>query len=200
MLVTQYIGNGEYDEYPEVIFKESKRRIEAKKEQIKDLTNELGLLKQQSLSNYRKMVRYDIPIADVTKQNARIWLKMIEDDEDPEGNKLDKRKKYIQKEAYDQINDQVSKLLGIDVSVTNIIDFNFGQATIFEFIYKNDRLQVVIPNINRISMNDFTYYGEDAFKLKINFRESEIIIKRIGTTFEENDLKRIIEDYYKEDK
>ena len=51
-----YRPDQSYDDNPEILLKECKRRIEEKKQKIKDLENELDLLKQQAVNIYKKNV------------------------------------------------------------------------------------------------------------------------------------------------
>lgn len=192
-----YRPDQSYDDNPEILLKESKRRIEEKKQKIKDLENELDLLKQQAINIYKKNVYYMLPGREITDSAIR-WLHMVENGVDSDGNKLDKRKKYDDKVTYDTLNDHISNMIGYDISISNILEYNYGEAMIFEFSYEKYEWEFVIPNIPFINVESFERYGEECFKLKICFRKSPSCIEVIGTTFLEEELKDIISNKLQE--
>ena len=171
----------------QVVFEESKRRIKEKKQKIKDLENELGLLEEQALRNYKNYVYYTIPVKGSVINSARKWLDMVK-----EGS-ISKRKKCDEKTTYNTLNKHISQILGVSISITEIIDFCFGQATIFEFDYKGDRWQLEVPNVESIRLDNFCHYGEWYFQLKLNHRRSDYVTENIVTTFKEEDLKKAMQ-------
>lgn len=65
---------------------------------------------------------------------------MLKKNQDKDGNKLDKRKKYEEKEMYNWYVEYVRKLLNIDsMDDIEFIDFNWGQATEIQFEYKTHK-------------------------------------------------------------
>ena len=192
-----YRPDQSYDDNPEILLKECKRRIEEKKQKIKDLENELDLLKQQAVNIYKKNVYYMLPGREIINSAIR-WLHMVENGVDSDGNKLDKRKKYDDKVAYDTLNDQISSMIGYDISISNILEYNYGEAMIFEFSYEKYEWQLQIPNIPFIHVESFDQYGEECFKLKIWLRKSPSYIERLGSTFLEEELKDIISNKLQE--
>lgn len=185
--------------------KRAEDRINAKKEAIEDLQNEVELLKDQAFNLYKKNVAYQFAFPVDWIIDARDWLKMVKDNIDTDGNKLDKRKKYSQKESFNFCTQQVNRYCGIDDCViTGVIDFNFGSAYEIEFTSHGHKWTLHIPNINRIKQDYWEYYGGDVFKLKLNHRESDTWSTRIDTTFDEDELEDImkkgIEEYCGGDK
>lgn len=171
-------------------FEDAKRRIAKKEQDIKDLENELYLLKLQALNTYKKAIVYFFPTRGNNVAMARNWLKMIE-----EGKKLDKRRKYEEKESYDAVNSYISNVLGVIIAVTKIVDYNYGQATIFEFHHEGERFRLQVPNVDLITLKAFEYEGEEAFKLSLSVKDSEYSTKVIGSTFNDKELADIMNKY-----
>lgn len=176
-------------------FEDAKRRIAKKEQDIKDLENELYLLKLQALNTYKKAVVYFFPTRGNNVAMARNWLKMSERGMDINGKKLDKRRKYEEKEAYDSVNSYISNVLGVIIAVTKIVDYNYGQATIFEFYHEGERFRLQVPNVDLITLKAFEYEGEEAFKLSLSVEESEGCSKVIGSTFNDKELADIMNKY-----
>lgn len=176
-------------------FEDAKRRIAKKEQDIKDLENELYLLKLQALNTYKKAIVYFFPTRGNNVTMARNWLKMIEDGTDLKGKKLDKRRRYEEKESYDAVNSYISNVLGAIIAVTNIVDYNYGQATIFEFYHEGEQFRLLVPNVDLITLKAFEYEGEEAFKLSLSVKDSECSTKVIGSTFNDQELTDIMNKY-----
>lgn len=173
--------------------KKAESRVEAKREAVEDLQNELELLKVQAFNLYKTNILYQLAFPIDWTMGARDWLKMLEDNIDTDGNKLDKRKKYPQKEAFDYCTHQVNRYCGIDDCViTAIMDFNLGAAYEIEFTSHEHRWVLHIPNVKNIKMDYWEHYGGDVFKLELNHRGSDYSYTRIATTFDEDELKEIM--------
>ena len=175
---------------------ESKRRIEAKEQQIKDLENELDLLKHQAYGFYREHVQYYFPGESVLNK-ANNWIQMLKSGTDMDGKKLDKRKKYKEKEYFNYVTDHVSKLLDVDVTITGIMDFNFGEANIIEFEAEGYNWQLTVPIIDHIPFKRFDYLTGYSHKIKLAHRPSNHLISTVGATFEEDELKGIMQEALK---
>ena len=102
--------NGEIEIPSTVLFEKAERRIKAKKEVIEDLQNEYDLLERQAFNLYKSHVRYYYFSPQLIK-TAQDWLFMINSGKDKDGNKLDKRRKYEQKDKYEFIyyNEKIVK-------------------------------------------------------------------------------------------
>lgn len=186
-----------YDEYgintnPQFIFDKCEERITKKKQAIEDLKNELMLLEDQAVQSYKDHVYY-YKLNPDTIRYARVWLWMVKNNKDNDGNKLDKRKKYQEKSCFEFIRDHLKEILGIsDIEITSIIDVNWGQANDIEFSYLDHTWRLEVPTIKRISIKNYQDYGSIVFKLRLCHCK-ECLIETIGSTFEENELADIMQ-------
>ena len=186
-----------YDEYgintnPQFIFDKCEERITKKKQAIEDLKNELMLLEDQAVQSYKNHVYY-YKLNPDTIRYARVWLWMVKNNKDNDGNKLDKRKKYQEKSCFEFIRDYVKEILGIsDIEITSIIDVNWGQANDIEFSYLDHTWRLEVPTIKHVSIKDYQNYGSSAFKLRLCHCK-EYLIETIGSTFEEYELADIMQ-------
>ena len=186
-----------YDGYgintnPQFIFDKCEERITKKKQAIEDLKNELMLLEDQAVQSYKNHVYY-YKLNPDTIRYARVWLWMVKNNKDNDGNKLDKRKKYQEKSCFEFIRDHLKEILGIsDIEITSIIDVNWGQANDIEFSYLDHTWRLEVPTIKRVSIKDYQDYGSSAFKLRLCHCK-EHLIEIIGSTFEEYELADIMQ-------
>lgn len=167
------------------LFAESKRRIGIKKMEIEDLKNELELLQRQAYNLYCSNVYYPY-FGTETIDVAKEWYRKINS-----GEKVDKRRKCKEKVAFQQLQDYISGLLGVDISIIGFIDFNFGQADEIKFKYADRDWMLEIPR--KVGFKEYSYYGESVFEIKLLYWESVSVTKLIGSTFEESELKDIME-------
>lgn len=175
-------------------FKLVDRRIAEKKSAIEDLQNELYLLKKQGFSTYRSEVRYIVIGQENMWESAQKWLSMLKSKTDKDGNKLDMRKKYPEKSAFEYLQSKIGNILGIeDFKINEILSYNYGEAYEIRFSYLDHIWNLSIPIINNIKMDSYDTYGAYCFKLKLSFFESPHCSIQVGTTFEENELKDILE-------
>lgn len=174
-------------------FETSKRRLNQKKQQLEDMQNEYDLLEQQALNLYKSNVTYWKLDGDFVI-GARSWIRMLETNTDLDGNKLDKRKKYTEKHYYEYLIDELSKLLGVDIQLESIIDYNYGDAWEFVFRAKGRKWLLRVPIVQHIGLKSFQYEGENCFKLRLSCYESDHVTSLVGSTFEEDDLADIMEE------
>ena len=186
-----------YDEYgintnPQFIFDKCEERITKKKQAIEDLKNELMLLEDQAVQSYKNHVYY-YKLNPDTIRYARVWLWMVKNNKDNDGNKLDKRKKYQEKSCFEFIRDHLKEILGIsDIEITSIIDVNWGQANDIEFNYLGHTWRLEVPTIKHVSIKDYQNYGSIVFKLRLCHCE-EHLIETVDSTFEEYELADIMQ-------
>ena len=96
-----YNYNGEYEMGSLNKFAQVERRLLAKKQALDDMKNEYNLIKQQAFRIYKENIQYMLLDQPSTIKTCREWLNMLSNNQDTDGNKLDKRKKYKEKEMYD---------------------------------------------------------------------------------------------------
>lgn len=178
-----------------VLFSKVERRIKDKKTAIEDLQNELDLLKRQAFEAYLTNVRYDY-FSKGLMYKGQSWLSMFKKGEDKNGNKLDKRKKYEEKTCFEYLQSTVGKYLGIEnIQIDEIIEYNFGEAMEFKFNYRNHTWILSVPIVDNVKMRSYEAYGDSCFKLRLLVYTSPCCVTCIGSTYEEDELKSILETY-----
>lgn len=192
-----YNYNGEYETSSLNKFAQAERRLLTKKQALDDMKNEYDLIEQQTLRTYKENIQYMLLDQPSTIKTCREWLNMLSKNQDTDGNKLDKRKKYKEKETYDWYVNYIKRLLGIKyMNNVKFIDFNFGQATNIQFEYKEHNWCLEIPNIKAIKLDAYKNYGSSVFKLtlihKDNDTEYSCSWSQFGSTYEEDELKDIM--------
>ena len=120
-----YNYNGEYEMGSLNKFAQVERRLSAKKQALDDMKNEYNLIEQQAFRTYKENIQYILLDQPSTIKTCREWLNMLSKNQDADGNKLDKRKKYKEKETYDWYIDYIKKLLDIEyMNNVKFIDYN----------------------------------------------------------------------------
>lgn len=177
-----YNYNGEYEMSSLNKFARAERRLSAKKQALDDMKNEYDLIEQQVFRTYKENIQYMLLDQPSTIKTCREWLNMLSKNQDTDGNKLDKRKKYKEKETYDWYIDYIKKLL------------DFGQATNIQFEYKEHNWYLEIPHINAIKLDAYRNYGGSVFKLALvhNDTEHSCSWSQFGSTYEEDELRDIM--------
>lgn len=169
------------------------RRLANKKTVIADLQNELTLLEEQALRTYKSNIDY-LQLDQKGFINAcKDWLHMLKTKTDKNGNKLDGRKSYKEKDIYEYYIGYIKDLLEIaEMNGIEFIDYNFGQATEIRFEYLGHNWELTIPHKDSIDLKAYRHYGAEAFKLKLLHSENSCIWEWVGATYEENELKDIM--------
>ena len=175
-------------------FETVERRIAEKKTVISDLENELDLLKKQALSTYKSNVRYDFIGSENTFIKAQNWLSMLEKGTDSDGNKLDKRKKYLEKITFEVFQSDLGQILGIeDFKIDSIINYNYSEGYETEFTYLDHKWALYVPMIRNIEMKAYENRGAYCFQLHLLHYDSPNSLTMVGATFEETELKDILQ-------
>ena len=190
-----YGYNGEYEMSSVNKFAQAERRLSAKKQTLDDMKNECDLIEQQAFRTYKENIQYMLLDQTSTIKTCREWLNMLSKNQDTDGNKLDKRKKYKEKETYDWYIDYIKKLLDIEyMNDIKLIDCNFGQATNIQFEYKEHNWYLEIPHIKAIKLDEYRNYGSNVFKLALVHNDTEYSSNwvQFGSTYEEDNLKDIM--------
>lgn len=185
-------------------FSDVERRLEKKKESIEDLKNEYNLLEKQAFGLYKNQIHYYE--FDFVLENAKKWFRMLKTGTDSDGKKIDKRKKYMEKDLYDRLIEDLKKYLGIeDFEIIEFIDFNYGEATQIRFTSHDHLWYLTIPDLRRIQLKSYHNYGCRCFALEIVHRDEDCSCSWsvVDYTFIEEDLKEImskgIEQYCKDE-
>lgn len=174
------------------IITRAEQRVAKKRETLEDVQNEYELLEKQAFGLYKSKINYITLDRNLINIAAK-WLRMVEKNEDDDGNKLDKRKKYKEKDTFNYIYDVIKRYLGLeDFKIINIFDYNYGQGNYIEFSSHNHNWFLEIPHPDNVSLKEYQSRGRYAFMLMLSHRDNEYCSKCVGSTFEENELKDIM--------
>ena len=190
-----YNYNGEYEMGSLNEFVQAERRLSEKKQALDDMKNEYDLIEQQAFHTYKENIKYMLLDQPSMIKMCREWLNMLSKNQDADGNKLDKRKKYKEKEMYDWYIDYIKKLLDVEyMNDVKFIDYNFGQATYIQFEYKEHNWRLGIPHIKAIKLYAYKNYGSSVFKLALIHNDAEYSCSwsQFGSTYEEDELRDIM--------
>jgi len=166
---------------------ESNRRLESKKTLIEDLQNEYDLLQEQAFKMYKNYVVYYGFEFTYNVSEAIEWIDKINSKE-----KIDKRRKYSEKQNYEFFNTKLSAILGIDVTIKKIIDYNYQQGYYYVFDYNNNTYEMFIPIVSNVDLKNFKYDGEYAFKARLSIKETECSSRCLKSSFYLSDFKDIL--------
>lgn len=136
----------------------AKRRLKDKEQAISDLQNEYELLEKQAFELYKHEIIYFGFDYAPDIEAARDWLNKLTTE------KIDKRKNYPEKIAYDSLNSRLSELLGTNLTVTSIIECNWGDAFEFEFSYAGDTYMFEVPIVAHVSLESYQREKEYVFE------------------------------------
>ena len=115
------------------------------------------------------------------------WIDKINSKE-----KIDKRRKYSEKQNYEFFNKKLSAILGIDVTINKIIDYNYQQGYYYVFDYNNNTYEMFIPIVSNIDFKNFKYDGEYAFKARLSIKENECSFHCLRSSFFLSDFKDVL--------
>jgi NADH dehydrogenase/NADH:ubiquinone oxidoreductase subunit G len=175
-------------------FEKVERRINTKKIALDDIKNELDLLMKQAIETYKSEVIYIYIGQESVWEEAQKWISMLKKGTDSEGNKINKRKKYPEKTSFEFLQSTLRKILGIEtLSINNIINYNYTEGYEASFTYLDHEWAIYVPMISNIQMEQYERYGAYCFKLKLYFYTSPNSLMVVGDTFEEDDLKDILQ-------
>ena len=175
----------------------AEQRVAKKKEALEDVQNEYELLEKQAFWLYKTKINYITLDCNLINIAAK-WLRMVEKNEDDDGNKLDKRKKYKEKDTFNYICDVIKRYLGLeDFKIIDIFDYNYNQGKHIEFSSHNHNWVLEIPHPDKVSFKEYQARGRYAFMLLLSHKDSEYYSKVVGSTFEEDELKDIMKSAIK---
>ena len=176
-------------------FKTAERRLKEKKNLLEDVQNEIRLLELDAFATYRKEVIYCF-ILPTMVDKARKWLEMVNNKE----LKLDMRKKYEERDMFNYLTQDLQKIFDQpDIKITGFSMMGYNRsADIIEFDCKGHHFILTIPIIQNISLEDYQYNGAYAFQIHLHVEEKEHIHDLVGITYEENELKDIMNKWFAE--
>lgn len=125
-------------------------------------------------------------------KGAQKWLSM-------QSEKLDGRKKYVEKDQFDYLTSQIEDLLGLEVKLTSIHVFGYEEAAYYVRFnvkdYSGREFELSIPETEKLSKNNINEL--DYGKLKILFRISSESCSWnfICTSYDKDDLKAKFKEF-----
>lgn len=182
-------------EYSQTKIDKAERRLKVKKELLEDIQNEVRLLELDAYNIYREEVAYYFILPNMIDK-AKQWLAMLNDPKI----KIDKRKKYEEKNVYEYITHKLEELLGqSDIKITKFSQMGYEHfADIIGFECNGHYFHLTIPIIQRISLKDYQDNGAYEFQLRLHVKEGESMYGLIGITFNENELKDFMNKFLEE--
>ena len=170
----------------------AERRLREKKKLLEDVQNEYKLLEADAFKTYKKEVIYLLSLNPALINKAMKWLNMLED----KNNKIDKRKKYEEKDIYEMFLKDLKKLLGYDIEITHITQYGYeGYAYGVYFNCMNHKFELKVPNMDMVDIKHYQDYGDYVFKLALYNCDKEGISECFGNTYFESELKDIFEKW-----
>lgn len=170
----------------------AERRLKEKKKLLEDVQNEYDLLEADAFRTYKKEVIYLLSLNPALINKAMKWLNMLEDKK----NKIDKRKKYEEKDIYEMFLKDLQKLLGYDIEITHITQYGYeGYAYGIYFSYMNHKFELKVPNMDTVDIKHYQDYGDYVFKLALYNCDKPNVAESFGATYFESELKDIFEKW-----
>ena len=170
----------------------AERRLKDKKQLLEDIRHECDLLEADAFKTYKKEVIYLLSLNPALINKAMKWLNMLEDKK----NKIDKRKKYEEKDIYEMFLKDLKKLLGYDIEITHITQYGYeGYAYGVYFNCMNHKFELKIPNMDMVDIKHYRDYGDYVFKLTLYNCDKPNISECFGDTYFESELKDIFEKW-----
>ena len=183
-------------EIPSIVkIEKAEQRLKEKKKIVDDMQNELRLLEFDAFDTLKKEVYYfDFPYTSIEK--AVKWIQMSNNKE----NKIDKRKKYEEKDAYEYLKYTLQKYLDRqDIEITEITYEGYSiYAANIHFTCQGYSLYLKVPIISNISIKEYQYYGQYIFKLTLYHEVKKSVSEAIDSTFREPELKDILNKFLEE--
>ena len=190
-----------YDnETSETKLKTLKNRLAVKKAQLEDVQYEYDLEYRALFNAYKEHITYDMMCINYFAQKAQKWLGCLERNEAPDGEKLDKRRSYDEKESYNYLVDKLKKIFNReDIELIKIYDYNFSEAWEYIFRCENTEFIFTVPNVQKVSFKSFEYNADWCFKIKLGYYKNEHVASTFFSTFDEEEgLDKALENKLKE--
>ena len=88
---------------------QAERRLANKKQALEDMQNEYNLIEKQTFETYKNNINYFIISQSGIIKDCKQWLHMKKENKDNDGNKLDGRKSYKEKNNYEYYISTIKK-------------------------------------------------------------------------------------------
>ena len=171
----------------------AERKYQEKKQQLKDIEYELGLFELNAYTTYKENLTYEWFLFSSTINQARKWLEMLRNDDV----KLDKRKKYEEKDAFVYVTNRLREMLNqSDIEITDFLIGGFhNYANIIDFTCQGHAFTLNIPVVKNVNLNDYVNQGVYVFQIILYNHDKKFISTWIGGTFDESELKDILQGW-----
>lgn len=170
----------------------AERKYQEKKQQLKDIEYELNLFELNAYTTYKENLTYEWFLFSSTINQARKWLEMLARD-----NKIDKRKKYEEKDAFVDVTNRLRGTLNQpDIEITDFLIGGFhNYANIIDFTCRGHAFTLDIPVIKNVNLNDYIDQGVSIFQITLYNHDKKFVSTWIGGTFDESELKDILQGW-----
>lgn len=178
--------------------KKLNNRLELKKLQLEDIQYEYDLELNALYEAYKSGIIYDFLGLNWWAEKAQKWIGCLETNITPNGEKLDKRRTYEEKDAYNYLVDSLQKMFGRnDIELTKIYNFNFGEA--WEYIFKCEDIDFIlkVPIIHKVTFKSFERYKDWVFRVTLGYYKSSHVTETFFSTFEDEGFDKALEDKLK---
>ena len=190
-----------YDnETSETKLKTLKNRLAVKKAQLEDVQYEYDLEYKALFNAYKEHITYDMMCINYFAQKAQKWLGCLERNEAPDGEKLDKRRSYDEKESYNYVVDELKKIFNReDIELIKIYDYNFSEAWEYIFRCENTEFILIVPNVQKVSFKSFQHDADWCFRIRLGYYKDKHVSSIFFSTFDEEEgLDKALENKLKE--
>ena len=169
----------------------AEKKYQEKKQQLKDIEYELGLFELNAYTTYKENLTYEWFLFSSTINQARKWLGMLRN------NKIDKRKKYEEKDAFVYVTNRLREMLNQpDIEITDFLIGGFHNYTnIINFTCQGHAFTLDIPVVKNVTLNDYINQGVYVFQIVLYNHDKKFISTWIGGTFDESELKDILQGW-----
>lgn len=188
------------NETSETKLKTLKNRLAVKKAQLEDVQYEYDLEHKTLFNAYKEHITYDGMLINYFAQKAQKWLGCLERNEAPDGEKLDKRRSYDEKESYNYLVDKLKKIFNReDIELIKIYDYNFSEAWEYIFRCENTEFIFIVPNVQKVSFKSFQYDADWCFRIRLGYYKDQHVSSTFFSTFDEEEgLDKALENKLKE--
>lgn len=173
----------------------AEKRLKDKKNLIEDLQNELRLLEADAFLIYKQEVIYNKIWPNII-DDASKWLAMLN-----KGEKIDKRKKCKEKDMFQYLTKTLQDIFGQpDIEIYEFIIEGYDHyADNILFTCHGHKFALSLPRISNISLGYYQNDGAYVFKIKLFIHDKPSFYECIGMTYEENELKDILNKWFEGD-
>lgn len=186
---------------------EADRRLQAKIVECQDLLNEYTLLRDQTFQILKTTVDYrDFYFPEFIIKAGQWWM-MKHNGRDSNGNKLDLRKKYEEKEFYQQFIDRLNEVLALTdnpiTEFTNVEFYNLPFSEVrFRFDFHGHDYGLRFPIPKNMEKRIFILFGISAFQFNlVEFSpETPFVHKSLVNSFDLEDIKTYLHSDMNSDK